>query len=494
MTLANPLAPLPDKAFDVAAARHLLSRAGFGGPPVQVALLQNMGLGKAVDYLVNYQNIPDSGVPDLSPDPNIIRPPTAEEKAVFKAARDSKDRLVLDKIEQERNRRRSEDAEQAAAISNWWLTKMIATPRPLEEKLTLLWHGHFASNQRTVQDSYLMFKQNVFLRRNANGNFATLAQGIVRDPAMIKFLNNDSNNAKHPNENLARELMELFTLGVGNYTENDIKEGAKALTGYNVDDNDFIFRRYQHDYNAKTIFGKKDNFDGDSFAAFILQRPECAYFIAYKLYKHFVGDIDDQASPQTKAYIMQLAGILYDNHYELKPVLTAMFKSSYFYDPSIVGNQIKSPAQVLVGTIRALNTPTRDIGLLTDAMNMMGQKLFDPPSVKGWDGGRSWINTSTLFVRQNLCAYLITGKLPFEAEWNKDEMEYDPMFLLKAAPSQTPEGIVDHLMATLIGPNPVPVRREKLIGFLKERKTGMTQDVMTAMLLLVTACPEYQLC
>lgn len=493
MAPSTSLRPIPAKAFGYPQAQHLLGRAGFGGTPAQILALQEMGLEKAVDHLVDYQAIDDRDLPEPKADPNIIRPESLEERMQYQKLKREDEKAFMEKKRAEFLARQGQDRLQMRDLAEWWLARMIATPRPLEEKLVLLWHGHFASNHRVVHDSYLLLQQNLMFRKHANGSFADLAYAIVRDPAMIKFLNNDSNLARHPNENLARELMELFTLGVGHYTEQDIKEGARALTGNGVDDNEFRFRRSIHDEGVKTILGQAGPFDGEGFVRVILQNRRCPVWVATKLYKHFVGDIDLKPDPSAESVIAQLAEGLWTSKYELKPVLKGLFMSQHFYDPAIMGNQIKSPAQLVVGSARVLGAPTRDTRTLHDAMAMMGQRLFDPPSVAGWYGGRGWINTSTLFVRQNLCTYLLTGKLPFEDGWSAQKLDFDPTFLIADLPTKTPEAVADHLLATLLGTH-AGDRRDDLVRFLKDRSAGMTRDVLVGALLLITAFPEYQLC
>jgi uncharacterized protein (DUF1800 family) len=312
------------------------------------------------------------------------------------------------------------DRLQARDMQRWWIKRMIETPRPLEEKMTLFWHGHFATSFRTIENSYHMFQQNMLFRKFAVGNFGELLFQIIRDPAMIAYLNNNQSRKGKPNENLAREIMELFSLGIGSYTEKDIKEGARALTGFTFDDDTFVLRTNDHDTGGKTILGDSGNWDGDDFVKIILQQKACSQFIARKLYKYFVADIppleaaegDRHMDTATRRAIDDLASTMRGSKYEIKPVLRRMFLCEHFYDPQIRNQQIKSPVQLVVGAVRSLNTPLRDPGIVVDALDLMGQNVFMPPSVKGWDGGRSWVNTSTLYVRQNILAFLLTGKKP----------------------------------------------------------------------------------
>ena len=494
MAIDSSLNPISSKQFGYEQAQHLLNRAGFGGTPHQITSLQNLGLDQAVNYLVDYQQSPESRRTEPEVDLNIIRPPSPEQRQLIRRARQEHDEELISRLQRERNMRQGEDRQQMRQLVQWWLSRMISTPRPLEEKLTLFWHGHFASNHRTVRDSYLMYKQNRFFRQNANGSFSRLVHGIIKDPAMLRFLDNNRNVKRKPNENLARELMELFTLGEGHYTEDDIKNGARALTGYTYVDNDFLFNRRMHDDSQKTIFGKHGNFNGEDFVNMLLDRPECSRFIMYKLYKYFVSEVADGVTGVAESVCGRLGRQLVKQQYELRPVLKTLFKSRHFYDPVIMGNMIKGPAHLVVGTVRTLDTPTRNIGVLADSMEMMGQQLFDPPTVAGWEGGRTMINTSTLFVRHNLCTYLITGKMPFKDDWSRDQIRYNPMFLLQNLPKRSPEAVVEQLITTVLSDWRIKQRRDEWVQFLRERSRGVTSDSVIGLLLLITATPEYQLC
>ncbi len=492
MALNTSVAALTDRDFGYAQAQHLLARAGFGGTPDEIRKLQSLGVEKAVASLVDFKQIDDAALPAGEFASDILRPMTADERTAYAQARRDNNEAALAEFQNERVRRENEDRKQMRELERWWLSRMIQTPRPLEEKLTLLWHGHFASNHRTVRDSYHMYMQNAMLRQHAAGNFADLASNIVRDPAMIRFLDNNANRRQRPNENLARELMELFTLGEGNYTENDIKEGARALTGYTFEDDAFVFDARQHDSGEKTILGQRGKYDGDGFVKLLLTRPACAEFVAFKLYRHFVADVPDfklLSAPQG-VVVKRLAEMLRAGGYALRPVLKTLFASRHFYDDSVVGNMIKSPVQLAVGTVRTLRTPVRNMDVLSNAMGLMGQRLFDPPTVAGWDGGPTWINSSTLFVRQNLCVYLLTGVQP--GRKGAEKTAYDPKFLTAGLPAQSPPSVVDHLMVTLLGAQRLPQRREQMMAFIRNRG-GMKQDTVLALLLLMTAMPEYQL-
>ena len=497
MALTPSLAPIHDDQFGLAEARHLLRRAGFGGRPGQAHHLARLGLDQAVERLVTYGDLdpPDRTAPPANPD--TMHPPTRRQRRALRQARRNDNQQVIDAYRKQRLQMRRADRREFRQLQRWWLQRMIETPRPLEENLTLLWHGHFATRYRNVRDAYMMQQQHAFLRANANTSFVTLAAGIVRDPAMIKFLNNNRNYARNPNENLARELMELFTLGEGQYTERDIKQAARALTGYHIDDDDFLFRRRAHDGGEKRILGRTAEFDGDALVRHLLRQRACWVFIAFKLYRHFVADVGDTLADVPRTYrtvILDLARELRRHEYALKPVLRTLFKSRHFYDARIIGRQIKSPVQLAVGTIRALDTPVRSIDNVHRAMRLMGQELFNPPSVAGWDSGRAWINTSTLFARQNLCTYLITGKHPRQKHWTRGDINYDPLQLIENQAVRTDEAIVNFFVDELLGDHIPDERRAPLVKFMRQRDKGLTRDSIAALLLLITAMPEYQLC
>jgi uncharacterized protein (DUF1800 family) len=501
------MAPIKAGAFGYEQARHLLWRAGFGGTPRQIQTLVEWGPEKSVDHLLAPETVPFEEVADSAFDRSIIRPPTEAERRTTQQARRSRDEETLARIQVEIQRREREDRQQMREIQKWWLTRMIETPRPLEERMTLFWHGHFATSFRTIENSYHMFKQNMLFRRHALGNFGELLFGIIRDPAMLAYLNNNQSRKGRPNENLARELMELFSLGVGNYSEQDIKEGARALTGYTFDDDDFVFRKDAHDQNPKKILGRSGRMDGDDFVRQILLQPACSRFMARKLYGCFVADIppldatnnDRTLDRTTSAVIADLASAMRSSRYNIKPVLRRLLLSEHFYDARIMGQQIKSPVQLVVGAARSLLTPTRDMGLLVDALDLMGQKIFEPPSVKGWNGGRSWINTSTFYVRQNIMAFLLTGRKPAGWDAMATQERYDPRPLLDelaavflGACADT-RSTAEHLLRFTIGSAPDDAVNV-LVSSADEPSAGDSSHPAARMLLLISAMPEYQLC
>jgi uncharacterized protein (DUF1800 family) len=493
------LRPLRPDQFDYWKAQHLLNRAGFGGTPGQVRALANLGLEQAVEHVVDYQRATDP-LPDAATfEPDIMRPPTQAEQEQARMARRSGDEAALERVRRERQDRQRRDRQQLAQMQAWWMRRLIETPRPLEEKMTLFWHGHLATGYRAIEDSYHMYLQNQLFRELATGSFRDMIHRIVRDPAMLEYLNNDQNRRQAPNENLARELMELFTLGEGNdYTEDDIKEGARALTGYGFQDDEFAFRPRLHDGGPKRILGREGRFDGDDFVDLIFTRRAASEFLCWKLYRYFVNDLPGTPSPEARQFIVNLAGELRDREFKLKPLLTALFSSEHFYDPANTACLIKGPVQLVVQAVRSLRTPARELRALVSAADLMGQSLFNPPSVKGWDGGRAWINTSTLFVRQNVLVYLLTGQRPAAYAWERDGSTYDAMHMIEHLADEEgrydPRPVVTYLLRFNLGREPHPERVQALLDFVAGHGGRIDNRTVIGLLALITAMPEYQLC
>jgi uncharacterized protein (DUF1800 family) len=499
------LRPIAPDAFGYEQARHLLLRAGFGGDPNQIRTLADWGPKRAVKHLIEVGAI--EGYPEPranSFESDLMRQPTPEELREYRRAQERGDEERVAQFRARRQRMQRADRSQIRSMQRWWLERMIESPKPLEEKMTLFWHGHFATSYRAIEHSYQMFLQNQLFRSHALGNFGSMLFRIIRDPAMIRYLNNDRNVARSPNENLARELMELFSLGEGNYSERDIKEGARALTGYSFSENDFLFMPDRHDQGSKRILGKSGNMDGDDFVRAILEQRDCSEFIASKLYRFFVREVpasrDDPDYKPVTAVLRRMAATFRGSRYEIAPMVEQLFLSEHFYDPSNLQRQIKSPAELVVGAVRSMRTPVRDLGILVDAMDLMGQSLFFPPNVAGWEGGRSWVNTSTLFVRQNILNFLLTGKTPSGYDAMASVERYDPMVLLddlrETDPDadRSPQKVVSYLLRFMLGGEPTPDKMRTLVGFIEGHGGRVTPDVVTGTLALIAAMPEYQLC
>ena len=406
----NDLTPITPADWDYQKAAHLLERGGFGGTPEAVGRLSEMTPQAAVDWLVNYQRQPDSAPAfNASPiwDPGMDPFPKSRADAV-RIARETGQSMGVSMLSEGASRRLQpvvnkffyglrSNAVETQRLATWWGERMLTTKRPLEEKMTLFWHGHFATGNTKVRDTRMMYQQNTMLRTHANRSFKDLLVGILKDPAMLVYLDNGENIKGHPNENFGRELLELFTLGVGNYTEQDIREGSRAFTGWTNDVLDFKFDGEQHDFNQKTFLGRTGAFDGDDIIAIILEQPAAAEFVGEKIYRFFVREEID-ASVR-----VALAGTFRDAGYDLKPLLTQVFLSRDFYSPASYATKIKSPVHLVISTYRKLGLselPTiPDFNRLTAGL---GQTLFNPPNVAGWAGGRTWVTPATLLQRGNL--------------------------------------------------------------------------------------------
>ena len=413
----DSLEPLPASEWSYDHAAHLLERAGFGGTPEEIARFAAMTPEAAVDLIVNYEQIADtlppfehSGIWDeaMLADADLhlrfddVMAKAAEVGEVYgEVVREEGPRKLQDITDALYYKYLSSNREWQR-VAQWWAERMLTSPRPLEEKMTLFWHGHFATEELKNDDYRLMLQQNMTLRQLASSDMSSLLIAMSKDPAMLLYLDNRLNVKGHANENYAREILELFSLGIGNYTENDIKEAARAFTGWRNQGLTFIDDRAQHDEGMKTVFGQTGNWDGEDVVDLILQQEAAGEFIAGKIYRFFVRE---EISEQM---LDELAARLRDDNYALKPFLRALFLSQDFYSEPSLGTQIKSPVQFLVSTYRKLGleripgTP-----YFPAATNLLGQALGNPPNVKGWDGGRAWLNPSTILLRNNLIGHLL---------------------------------------------------------------------------------------
>lgn len=495
---ADPLSPLPEREFDHWSAAHLLRRAGFGGSPEEIGLLHAAGLEGAVDRLVKYRPLPDD---DVRASADIMRPWSDDERAELARARERSDEATIERYRRARQDRQRRDRRQLTEIRRWWIRRMLETSNPLEEKMTLFWHGHYATGYRKIEDSWHLLAQNRLFRAHATGDARMLAAGILRDPAMLRYLDAQQNVRNSPNENLARELMELFVLGEGEgYSERDIKEVARALTGLDIQDDQVIFRPDRHDDGQKTILRRRGRFTGDDVLVILFSRPEASRFLAEKLYRFFVDDSPGARSRDATRTIEGLAKLLRRHDFELAPVLERLFMSRHFHDPANRATIVKSPVQLLVQAHRSLGTPIRDPDRMLEDLERMGQMLLEPPSVKGWDGGRSWINTATLFVRQNAMIGLLVGDgddaAPYPAERLVEHLQSDRE---RETRGNGLEGdvVIDYLLRFCLGTEPHPDRRTEIRDFLGRLDQGsrlIDRDRLVAILSLITALPEYQLC
>lgn len=364
-------------------------------------------------------------------------------------------------------------------LAAWWVYRMLATPAPLLEKMTLFWHGHFATSAEKVDDIDLMDAQNRLLRKHALGCFPDLLLEISKDPAMLIYLDSASNRKAHPNENYAREIMELFCLGEGNYTEKDIRELARCFTGWEVKRKKFRFNRYQHDSGTKTVLGQTGDFPGEEGVAIVSAHPKAATFISRKLVQFFVMD---EPLPSDEL-VEPLAAELRTNGFIIEPIIRKILTSNLFYSDHAIGRKIRSPVEFGIGFANCLNASTNNFELAS-RLEELGQGLFYPPSVKGWDGGRTWINSSTLLGRSNLIQELLANE-----KTRFDKMKFQEYLKTEGITSATDliGYFEDILFATKI-PSAAKDKIVKLAG-----KSGSAQSLETTAQALCTL-PEFQLC
>ncbi len=295
---------------------------------------------------------------------------------------------------EERRKRQQQNREGIRNLNTWWMHEMVNSEAQLREKMAFFWHGHFACRNLNV---YYQQELLHIIRTHALGNFADLLKAVSRSAAMLFFLNNQQNRKGHPNENFAREVMELFTLGRGHYTENDVKEAARAFTGWSANARgEFIFRKFQHDAGSKTILGHTGNFEGDDVLDILLGKKQTARFITEKIYRFLVNE---QPEPEK---INWLAERFYQKSYAIGSLLDDIFGSDWFYTEKNMGNRFKSPIELLVGMQRTIPMKLANPESLLLIQRLLGQVLFYPPNVAGWPGGRSWIDSSTLMLRMRL--------------------------------------------------------------------------------------------
>ena len=316
-------------------------------------------------------------------------------------------------------KRRQQSRDELKNLNLVWLDEMINSKAQLREKMSLFWHGHFACR---VINSFFQQELLHTIRTNALSNFGDMLKAVSKSPAMLQFLNNQQNRKGKPNENFAREVMELFTMGRGNYTEKDIKEAARAFTGWGFNlQGTFVFRKNQHDTGSKTFLGRTGNFDGDDILNILLKQPQTAVFITQKLYKYFVNESTDDKNVQW------LSQRFYDNKYDIKKLLEDIYSSDWFYTEKNIGNKIKSPIELLAGIRRLLPLELDNDQSQLLFQKVLGQILFYPPNVAGWPGGRTWIDSSTLMVRLQIPQVLAANESLTIRAKNDDDVNMGQM-------------------------------------------------------------------
>jgi hypothetical protein len=494
------LTPLPNAKWDQVAAAHLLNRAAFGGTPSEIEAVYKKGLTVAVRDLLDFRSDAFTPAPPEWAHPRNLR-------AIRMDARFAKTGPDQDRTKQ-RNLQMME-GEEVLSLRQWWLERMLNSPAPLLEKMTLFWHGHFATSIQKVRDAYFMWLQNDTLRRNALGSFAALTKKMSRDPAMMIYLDLQQSRQEHPNENWARELMELFTVGIGNYSEQDIREAARAFTGCRVDmtTQEFRFAPGQHDRSPKTFMGHAGPLTGDDVIDVLINKPVCAQFISRKIWRFLV---EDDPPPNV---VDAVAERLRANNLEIRPVLREILSSAEFYSERAMAGQIKSPVQFVVQTVKLLEAPLPSPVVAQNAMRQMGQILFAPPNVKGWDGGKTWITTSTLMFRFNFANYLINGdsmlptgagNMPVKAggpgfrkaDQRGEFMPREPIDISRIVPSELrtqPDALIDYLSNRFFQTGSDSVDRDAFRRYLETKQPDTSDQTFRGLVHLMMSTPRFQL-
>ncbi|MFM2338601.1 MAG: hypothetical protein RL115_1794 [Bacteroidota bacterium] len=382
--------------------QHLMWRAGFGPAVEQLADLKQYTPQQVYKALVK-ASLKKPDYIDVADDylKGVVQG-IEEEGRMKKKELDQGQKKML----QQKNR------EGVRNLNMYWMHDMVNSSTQLREKVAFFWHGHFACRNLNV-----FYQQGLLdiIRRNALGNFGTLLKEVSKSAAMLNFLNNQQNRKDHPNENFAREVMELFTLGRGNYTELDIKEAARAFTGWGANvKGEYVFKKFQHDFGSKTVLGKTGYFDGGDVLDILLQQPQTAHFITTKIYRFFVNEKVDTEK------VNWLAKRFYASNYEIGKLLEDIFTSDWFYDEKNIGVQIKSPVELLVGIQRMLPMKFQKDEALLLLQRALGQLLFYPPNVAGWPGGKAWIDSSSLLLRMRI-PQLLNDKDEFNITTKTDD-------------------------------------------------------------------------
>lgn len=456
--------------WDERLAAHVLRRAGFGGTPQEIAAAARSNPRDVVESLVHF-----TASPNLTA-PADLYDPTQELLGIRQLA-------AADRMEKLKAVRMA-SRQSIVSLQMWWLNRMLTTPAPLQEKMTLFFHGHFttAAIQKGVWPNYV-YNQNQLFRENALGNLRDLTLAVSKDPAMLLYLDNASNNKAHPNENYARELMELFTLGHGNYSEEDIRQSARAFTGWTVSrlSGEFVDNARIHDAGVKTFLGKSGNFDGADIVSIIYQQPAASKFWASTLLNYFVYN---DPEPQL---VEELASVIRKYDFNLAPVMSALLQSNVFFSPRAYRALVKSPVEFVVGTHKTFALP-EIVDIAPRALNQMGQILFYPPNVAGWPGGQNWITSQTTIARQNFLAQLSNSPMMGESAW------------LEAIPTDADRASFELIQVLLQGDAP-DAARAQLLSYLNGASTsalkslGMEnfQERVRGAAYLAMAMPAYQL-
>jgi uncharacterized protein (DUF1800 family) len=458
--------PGPGAPWDLRRAGHLYRRAGFGATHAELQEALRAGPDRTIDLLLQGR-----------PGEDAFNRETAERLASIRTANNG------------------------ALATAWWLYRMLYTPHPLREKLTLFWHNHFATSNRKVNNAGYMLGQYELMRRRAQGNFRTLLTEMSRDPAMMVWLDTVQSRRGAPNENYARELMELFSLGIynyrrpaeRNYTEQDVREAARAFTGWRIENGRAVYRAGDHDDTEKTVLGRRGRWGADDVVRICLEQESAAYFVTAKLFRFLVSE----TIPPTPELIAPLADGFRRRDYNFGALVERVLRSNLFFSPQVYRTKVKSPVEFALGIVRPLEGRVGTTALGT-ALEGLGQRLFYPPSVAGWDGGRAWLNGQTLIFRQHLALALTS------TEDNRFGRRTDPARLAREHSRRSDTELADFFLALFLQGDVAPAARQRLVEYRRQTQDLIVPVYWTAedaadqrvrsLCHLVLNLPEFQLC
>jgi len=460
------------------AAAHLLRRAAFGGTPEDAEVLAAAGLEGAVDRLLAGNG------PGLPSPPETDPAEERRRRDLRRAVNRGEDGARAEFGLYNRAMRQAFDA-----LRTWWLERMRAGGAEVREKLTLFWHGHFATSQTKVRFNHLMLGQNETLRRLGPGPFRELCAAMVWDPAMLAWLDGRRSHGRAPNENFAREMLELFTLGEGYYTEEDIREAARCFTGWTLstDNGEAVFVPRRHDNGPKNLFGKSGNFGAEEAVDVICSQPRCAEFLVTKLWEFY-------AYPRPGHDLVKSLAAHYREHdLQTGELLRFVFTHPEFYSPRARATQIKGPVQWMVQASRETGRQLLPSSVVLPLAAELGQNLFMPPSVKGWDGGTAWINSATLIRRSNTALLFAVAAPPLPVE--EDSM--DAAAWAVVAPPATRASAAElgrRLEKVLLAAPPSPATRQRFEARLDQSDFPCGDETVREASVVLLGCPEYNLC
>jgi uncharacterized protein (DUF1800 family) len=467
-----PWQPTPDRPWDARWAAHLYRRAAFGPTRDELKQAVANGMDATVDQLLAAPKEPRRRPPAVSGPPPMNQatgmPDASGQAAVLRAA---------------------------------WLQRLIDGVEPAREKLALFWHHHFATSIKKVNDGPMMEAQGELLFKHALGGFRQMLGAVSRDPAMLVWLDSNQNVKSHPNENFAREVMELFTLGVGNYTEKDIQEAARAFTGWHTKEGRFTFVAGEHDGGPKTVLGKAGDWDGDEVLKILLDQPACAKFLVRKLYQFLVNE----AATPPDSFLGPLADAFRKSDYDIAVPVRTILRSKHFYSAHAYRQKVKWPVEYAVGVVRMIGVGvtgriTVNPYSLLGVLELMGQQLYAPPNVKGWEAGKAWLNTATVLARHNFAHSLVNGMGDLNEYAKRFNLQtffpaVNPLAFVLRQGITEPAKIVDLYWDLLLPGDARPEVRAKLVAHIGDadpETEGFAQRCRDALFVLLTL-PEYQL-